>query len=93
MIQLSDETFVRGTYSNIDYDYENLKVDENGEILEESKIYQLYISANEIVTGIVNAAELYVKVNKEKIDKLNKIKINQRGGIAPRSLFMRSRDE
>jgi hypothetical protein len=93
VIQLSNEPFVRGNYANIDYDYKNLKIDENGEILEESKIYQLYISVNEIATGIVNAAELYMKNNKEKIDKLKKIKVNQTGGIAPKSLFMRYIDE
>lgn len=93
VIQLSNEPFVRGNYANTDYDYKNLKTDENGEILEESKIYQLYISANEIATGIVNAAELYIKNNKEKVNKLNKMKINQIGGIVPKSLFMRFIDE
>ncbi|MBR4313373.1 MAG: hypothetical protein IKP66_00510 [Lachnospiraceae bacterium] len=93
VIQLSEEPFVRGTYANIDYDYDNLKVGENGEILEESKIYQLYISANEIATGLVDAAELYMKNNIEKIEKLDKIKINQKGGITPKNLNMRLRDE
>lgn len=93
VIQISDELFVRGNYANIDYDYKNLKVDEKGRISEDSKTYQLYISANEIATGIVNATEQYIKNNKEKIEKLNKIKINHTGGIAPKILCMGLKDE
>lgn len=93
VLQLSDEPFVKGIPYDEDYDYANLIIDEDGTVSDKCKIYKYYVSANEIITGIVNAAELYVKNNVDKINKLNKIKINSYGGAVPKLFFMRSINE
>lgn len=90
VIQLSDEPFVRGIYYCNDYDYNNIVINEDVTVSEDCKITKMYISANEISRGIVNAAEEYVSKNKDIVNGLNKIKINSIGGIVPSTLLSRS---
>ncbi|MBR0039744.1 MAG: hypothetical protein IJP71_07060 [Lachnospiraceae bacterium] len=89
VLQLSDEPFVRGIPYDEDYDYANLIIDKDGNVSDECKIRKYYISAKEIITGIVNAAELYIKNNANRISKLSKIKINSYGGAVPKFFFKR----
>ena len=74
--------------SSIDYDYNNIVINEDGTVSDECKITKMYISANEISRGIVNASKEYLINNNKVVNKLKRIKVNKCGGAVPRIFIM-----